>query len=74
MSRFIYSRKNWVKIYWTSDLDSMMNGQPEDRQWTPTLEDGLSSTTFKDMISTKSILFLFDFLRFSLIFLSLESL
>ena len=33
-----------------------------------------SSTTFKDMISTKSILFVFDFLRFSLIFLGLESL
>ena len=33
-----------------------------------------SSTTFKDMISTKSILFLFDFFRFSLIFLGLESL
>ena len=41
MSHFIYSRKNWVKIYRTSDLDSMMNWQPEDRQWTPTLEDGL---------------------------------
>ena len=34
---FFYSRNTVTcsKIYRTSDLENMMNGQPEDRQWTP---------------------------------------
>ena len=39
---FFYSRNTVTcsKIYRTSDLENMMNGQPEDRQWTPILVIG----------------------------------